>query len=140
MAYIELPSKSGILKINYTGMRIWVRSYLAFRDENGNVISSVINIANWSEGLCEDVVVMNPSPSVTYIKFNQEKNYIKYSLDGGKTYVLTTKFTQPPSTKLIYESWKVDGSMEGWQSFDFEFEYDINKYNLYENNNDNVYG
>ena len=108
MAYIELQRTSGILKINYTGMAIWVRSYLAFRDENGNIISSVINIANWSEGLCEDVVVMNPSPSVTYIKFNQEKNYIQYSLDGGKTYVLTTQFIQPPSTKLIYESWKVD--------------------------------
>ena len=138
MAYIELPRTSGILKINYTGMAIWVRSYLAFRDENGNIISSVINIANWSEGLCEDVVVMNPSPSVTDIKFNQEKNYIQYSLDGGKTYVLTTKFTQPPSTKLIYESWKVDGNPGGWQHFDFEF-IDIG-YNLYENNNDNVYG
>ena len=139
MAYIELPSTSGILKINYTGMEIWVRSYLAFRDENGNIISSIIDIANWSEGLCEDVVVMNPSPSVTYIKFNKEKNYIKYSLDEGKTYVLTTKFTQPPSTnKLIYESWKVDGDSRGWQQFDFEFEY-IDMYNLYKNN-DNVYG
>lgn len=139
MAYIELPRTSGILKINYTGMAIWVRSYLAFRDENGNIISSVINIANWSEGLCEDVVVMNPFPSVTYIKFNQEKNYIQYSLDGGKTYVLTTKFTQPPSTKLIYESWKVDGDTSGWQSFDFEYIDMIDRYNLYENN-DNVYG
>ena len=139
MAYIELPRTSGILKINYTGMAIWVRSYLAFRDENGNIISSVINIANWSEGLCEDVVVMNPFPSVTYIKFNQEKNYIQYSLDGGKTYVLTTQFTQPPSTKLISESWKVDGDTSGWQSFDFEFIDDIDRYNLYENN-DNVYG
>lgn len=136
MAYIELPHTSGILKINYTGMAIWVRSNLAFRDENGNIISSVINIPNWSEGLCEGVVVMNPSPSVTYIKFNQEKNYIKYSLDEGKTYVLTTKFTQPPSTKLIYESWKVDGTSGGWQQFDFEY---IGMYNLYENN-DNVYG
>lgn len=139
MAYIELPRTSGILKINYTGMQIWVRSYLAFRDENGNIISSVINIANWSEGLCEDVVVMNPSPSVTYIKFNQEKNYIQYSLDGGKTYVLTTKFTKPPSTKLIYESWKVDGDTNGWQGFDFEYINNIDMYNLYENN-DNVYG
>ena len=139
MAYIELPRTSGILKINYTGMNIWVRSYLAFRDENGNIISSVINIANWDEGLCEDVVVMNPSPSVTYIKFNQEKNYIQYSLDGGKTYVLTTKFTQPPSTKLIYESWKVDGDSRGWQSFEFEYIDNIDMYNLYENNN-NVYG
>lgn len=139
MARIELPRTSGILKINYTGMEIWVRSYLAFRDENGKIISSVINIANWSEGLCEDVVVMNPSPSVTYIKFNQEKNYIQYSLDGGKTYVLTTQFTQPPSTKLIYESWKVDGDSRGWQGFDFEFIDDIDRYNLYENNN-NVYG
>ena len=114
MAYIELPRTSGILKINYTGMNIWVRSYLAFRDENGNIISSVINIANWSEGLCEDVVVMNPCPSVTYIKFNQEKNYIQYSLDGGKTYVLTTQFTKPHSTKLIYESCKVDRNTNGW--------------------------
>lgn len=139
MAYIELPRTSGILKINYTGMEIWARSYLAFRDENGNIISSVINIANWDEGLCEDVVVMNPSPSVTYIKFNQEKNYIQYSLDGGKTYVLTTQFTQPPSTKLIYESWKVDGDSRGWQSFDFEYIDNIDMHNLYENN-DNVYG
>lgn len=139
MAYIELPRTSGILKINYTGMEIWVRSYLAFRDENGNIISSVINIANWAEGLCEDVVVMNPCPSVTYIKFNQEKNYIQYSLDGGKTYVLTTQFTQPPSTKLIYESWKVDGDSRGWQQFDFEYIDNIDMYNLYENN-DNVYG
>ena len=139
MAYIELPRTSGILKINYTGMEIWVRSYLAFRDENGNIISSVINIANWSEGLCEDVVVMNPSPSVTYIKFNQEKNYIQYSLDGGKTYVLTTQFTKPPSAKLIYESWKVDGDSRGWQSFEFEYIDMIDMHNLYENNN-NVYG
>lgn len=138
MAYIELPSTSGILKINYTGMEIWVRSYLAFRDENSNIISSIIDIANWSEGVCENVVVMNPSPSVTYINFNQKKNYIKYSLDEGKTYVLTTKFTQPPSTKLIYEAWKVDGDSRGWQRFDFEFEY-IDMYNLYKNN-DNVYG
>ena len=73
MAYIELPRTSGILKINYTGMAIWVRSYLAFRDENGNIITAIIDIANWSEGVCENVVVMNPSPSVTYINFNQKK-------------------------------------------------------------------
>ena len=139
MAYIELPRTSGILKINYTGMARWVRNYLAFRDENGNIISSIINIPNWNEGLCGNVVVMNPPPSVTYINFNQRKNYIKYSLDGGKTYVLTTKFTQPPSTKLIYESWKVDGDANGWQHFEFEYIDNIDMYNLYENN-DNVYG
>ena len=137
---IALPSLMGIIIINFISARHWYRSYLAFLDEDNNQISSNIDIANYDSGKCEGTVVLNPSPSVTYIKYNQKKNYIKYSLDKGKTYVLSTKFTKNPvSNKLYYGYWKTDGDVYGYHNFEFDFKYiEINE--LYEDNQFNMYG